>query len=318
MDDQNGLTIYEPELLPVDPRRARAVTRNDVEDFLDRQDIMPSSKALYRLGLDRLFRWLEVNGITHPHEGDLLRFKTFLAECCNLRPTSVNAYLCGVKGFFSWLEKSRLYHNVAEDLKSLKRSGNHHLRDAATKDQLREMLTAIDTSTPSGLRDYALVNLVARCGLRDCEVSRADIEDIRNEQGKRVLWVRGKGRSSKDEAVVLTERAEAPIRAWLVARGPAEPSAPLFCSFSDRNRGGRLTTRSISSIVKQSFRRVGIDDPKLSAHSLRHFFITELVLAGGAPVQVQAAARHASLDTTMGYFHNRDRYAAPVEELLDF
>lgn len=315
---ESEIILRTPELVAPDPRRARSITRADVEDFLERQDIQPSSKALYRLGLDRLFHWLEVNGISRPHEGDLLRFKVYLAESCNLRPTSVNAYLCGVKGFFSWLEKSRLYQNVAEDIKSLKRAGRQHLRDAATKDQLREMLASVDTSTPAGLRDYAIINLVARCGLRDCEVSRADIGDMRNEQGKRVLWVRGKGRSSKDEAVVLTEKAEAPIRAWLMARGPAEPSAPLFCSYSDRNRGGRLTTRSISSIVKAAFRRIGVDDPKLSAHSLRHFFITELVLAGGAPVQVQAAARHASLDTTMGYFHNRDRYAAPVEELLDF
>jgi site-specific recombinase XerD len=313
------ITVYQqPELMAPDPRYRRAITRADIEAFLERKDIQKSSKALYRLGIERHFSWLELAGISRPTEADALRFKVHLAEDCGLRPTSVNAYLCGVKGFYKWLERARLYVNIFEDIKTLKRDGQVHLRDAATRDQAREMLASIDTTTAAGLRDYALVNLAARCGLRCCELRRADIEDIRNEQGKRVLWVHGKGRASKDAAVVLTEKAEAPIRAWLQARGQAEPSAPLFCSFSDRNRGGRLTTRSISSIVKQSFRDIGIDDPRLSAHSLRHFTVTDAIDHGAQPVQVQAMARHADISTTMNYYHAHDRFTNPAEAFVDF
>ena len=84
-----------------------------------------------------------------------------------------------------------------------------------------------------------------------------------------------------------------------------------------RNRGGRMTTRSISRIAKQAMREQGIDSPRLTAHSMRHTAVT-LALLGGATVQeTQAMARHASVTTTMRYAHNLDRAEAKAEHSVD-
>jgi integrase/recombinase XerD len=92
---------------------------------------------------------------------------------------------------------------------------------------------------------------------------------------------------------------------------------PLFMSHSDRNYGGRLTTRSISRIVKDNLRRVGIDSHRLTAHSLRHTAITLALQAGASIQEAQALGRHANINTTMIYAHNINRIAHAPERKID-
>jgi integrase/recombinase XerD len=79
----------------------------------------------------------------------------------------------------------------------------------------------------------------------------------------------------------------------------------------------RLTTRSIRRIAKNRLKDIGIDDGRLTAHSLRHTAIT-LSLIGGATIQeAQLLGRHASIDTTMIYAHNLDRVKNAPERHID-
>jgi integrase/recombinase XerC/integrase/recombinase XerD len=90
----------------------------------------------------------------------------------------------------------------------------------------------------------------------------------------------------------------------------------LFTSISDRNQGEALTTRSISRIVKQIFRGVGLDSRRLTAHSLRHTAITLSIKGGASLQQAQAMARHTDPKTTMIYFHNLNRLQAGAERFI--
>jgi integrase/recombinase XerC/integrase/recombinase XerD len=159
---------------------------------------------------------------------------------------------------------------------------------------------------------------MARTGLRDIEVSRALVEDIRMEQGQEVLWIQGKGRDTKDDFVILTPEALKPIKAYLKSRGRLKKDEPLFCSHSDRNRGGALSTRSISRIIKNSMRAVGLDDSRLTAHSLRHTAISLSILGGASLQQAQAMARHTDSKTTLVYFHNLERISSGAEKFIQF
>jgi integrase len=155
--------------------------------------------------------------------------------------------------------------------------------------------------------------------LRTVETVRLNIGDLRTDQGTAVIWVQGKGHAEADAEIVLGDTVEHAIRAYLDAAGRTdEPTnAPLFASTSNRNRGGRLTTRSIRNIAAQAFERVGVKSDTVTAHSLRHTTVT-LALMGGATVQeVQQLARHASIDTTMIYAHNIERLEGKAEASVD-
>ena len=86
---------------------------------------------------------------------------------------------------------------------------------------------------------------------------------------------------------------------------------------SDRNRNRRLTTRSVSRIIKEHLREIGLDSPRLTAHSLRHTAITLSLQAGATIQEAQALGRHANINTTLIYAHNIDRIAHAPEKKID-
>ena len=285
-------------------------------DFLTSLDVKEISKKAYKNGLDRFLSWMEGARIEQPDRVSILAFKKALVEF-GLSANTVNSYLVAVKRFFTYLEGIRKYPNIARDVKGL-RQPKKHLRESLTIDQVREVLSIIKRTTERGKRDYALINLMARTGLRTIEVVRADAGDIKQEGGEALLYVQGKGRDEKDEFVLLTEATLKPLRAYLRARGKTAQDQPLFSSLSDRNRGGRLTTKMIRKIIKDELREVDIDSPKLSAHSLRHFFATQSLKAGAPIIQVKEALRHSSIETTQKYIHNLERIEKGAERYIEF
>lgn len=290
--------------------------------FLSDQDISPSSRRTYARSLKQFFIWLEASGragrmATLTRE-DILAYKESLS---NKSSYTVSSYLTVVRKLFQWLEARKVYPDITRGVKGSKKARGFR-KEVLSPEQLRQALEAIDRSTLEGLRDYALVNLLARTGLRTIEVARAKVEDLRLEpglrRGERVLWVQGKGREEADEFVLLTKEALLPLLDYLKARGRLSKEAPLFASVSDRNYGQPLTTRSISRIVKRAFRRVGLDSERLTAHSLRHTAITLAVLGGASLQQAQAMARHSDSKTTLVYYHNLDRVKAGAERYINF
>jgi integrase/recombinase XerC/integrase/recombinase XerD len=288
-----------------------------IEDFLTDQDISVSSKATYARSLKQFINWLyesdRGNRLDLQRE-DILAYKSYLADKSSY---TVTLYLTSVRKLYQWLESRRIYPDITRGIKGARKAKGFR-KDTLTPAQLREALEAIERKSLTGLRDYALFNLMARTGLRDVEVSRALIEDVRQEAGQAVLWIQGKGRDTKDDFVLLTEEALQPIRQYLQARGEVQESDPLFCSASDRNFGQSLTTRSISRIVKKAFRRIGLDDSRITAHSLRHTAISLSVAGGASLQQAQAMARHTDPKTTLVYFHNYERIKAGAEKCIEF
>ena len=292
-----------------------------VEEFLASADVKDGSKRAYRIGLQRIFAYCAEREVSRPDREDVLGFRNALrAE--GLAVNTANLYLIAVRQFFAFTEGRRVYPNVARGVKGL-RGARGHLRDAVTADQLRAMLAAVDRSTLQGKRDYALLNLQARLGLRAIELTRLDIGDIHNGGADTLIAVWGKCRETREDELVLMPAALEPLAEYLAARAAdagRQPEAddPLFCSHSDRNRCERLTTRSVSRIAKQYLHAIGAVSPRLSGHSLRHFFVTCQVEAGVPLQAVMASARHLSVSTTMRYFHEADRLQNAGERFVSF
>lgn len=285
-----------------------------VEAFLSECDIRANSKNVYRRGLLYFFRWVESTGrvISELTRADIITFKdSLLATHSNL---SVAGYLVALRRFYEWCEGNKLYPNIAKGIKSPKRK-NAYLKEHLRENQIHDLLKHYE----GNLRDFAIVNLLLRTGLRTIEVVRANVEDITFKGGQRILRVWGKGRDDKDTFVVLTDKAYAPIRAYLDTRKTATLKEPLFISTSNRNLCGRLTTRTISKICKEGLCAIGLDAHEYTAHSLRHTTAV-MLLKHGTLSDVQSVLRHASPVTSQIYTKSIEeelRLANPSEMKLD-
>ena len=181
----------------------------------------------------------------------------------------------------------------------------------------RELLDYYRTKS---LRDYAIVNLLLRTGLRTIEVVRADIGDITFKGDKRVLLIWGKGHTEKDSFVVLTDKTYLPIREYLSTRKGAKSGYPLFSSNSRHNFGERLTTRTISGLCKEGLKGIGLDGREFTAHSLRHTTAVEILKNAGEITDVPRVLRHTSPVTSQIYTESIEeelRLQRSPESLLD-
>lgn len=283
-----------------------------VQDFLDAQDIRAISKEVYRQGLNRFLTWQESNQITQPTRNDLLRFKDFLKES-GLAVNTCNSYLIATKRFFGYLHSEFGYPDITKGIKGFMQPRGH-LREALTDSQVSEMQNKIDISTIQGKRNLALITLMADTGLRTCSIVKLDLRDLKQIGEKAKLFYKGKGRDEKDQFSFLQEDTLKMIMFYLKARGKVRSEDPLFCSHSDRNKGQRLTTRTIRGLIKDLLREINFDDPRLSAHSFRHFFATNSLSNGAEIFAVSKAMGHASIETTQIYLHELDRMGKGAAE----
>ena len=285
-----------------------------IDRYINSLDVKPKTKEAYKKALRQFFKWQEETQRQQIDRADILEYKAFLMA--NYSASTVSAYMTAVRGLFTWLEAEKLYPNIAAGIKGAKAAKGFR-KDTLTPLQAKSVLSHIDRSKVEQLRDYAIINLLLRTGLRTIEAQRANIEDIRQQAGQCLLYIQGKGRDSKDAFVILTPATLEPIQAYLTARGRADQSAPLFASHGNRSKGERLTTRSISRIAKEALKAAGIDSDRITAHSLRHTAITFSLLGGATIQEAQQLARHSNINTTLIYAHNIDRINRAPETRLD-
>ncbi len=283
--------------------------------FLEYMDVRPKSIETYRTAIRQFFKYLIENGIKNPTRQDIIDYREYLKE--GHKPNTVQNYLTAVKLFFAWMEQEGLYKDVAHHVKGVKIS-REHKKGYLTQHQSRRLLETVDTSTTTGKRDYALLSLLITTGLRTVEVQRANVGDMETIGGFTALFVQGKGRDEKAEYVKIVEPVEDAIREYLGSRSNkrAAKTEPLFASTSNNNRGERMTTRSISRIVKGTLIEAGYDSDMLSAHALRHTAATLNLLNGGTLEETQQLLRHQNISTTMIYSHALERAGNKSEERI--
>lgn len=281
--------------------------------FIAYLDATPKTVETYTKALRQLFNYFSFNGISRPQREDLIAYRESLKQ--DHKPSTVQNYITAAKIFFSWTAQEGYYPNVADHLKGAKLD-REHKKDYLTSNQVKAILGSIEKDSLQGLRDYAMLSLMVTGGLRDIEVSRANIEDLRALGENTVLFVQGKGKQERTDYIKISPQVEAAIRAYLKARGKAPESEPLFASLSNNSKGGRLSTRSISGTVKARLKAAGYDSERLTAHSLRHTAVTLSLLAGKDITEVQQFARHANISTTMIYNHSLDKAKNSCSEAI--
>ncbi len=290
----NIATVSPDNIATVSPQRIEEL----INTFIQAQDVKQSSKLLYRRTLKQYLNWVSnkdylLSEIARPQ---LIEFRDELLSS-GMSSLTVGSYINSVRRFYEFTEANKYYPNIAKGIKAPKRK-QQFKKQPLLPDQATALLNFYQDRA---LRDFAVINLLLRTGLRTVEVIRANVEDITYKGSQRVLLVHGKGRDEKDNFVILTEKAYKPIADYLATRGDIKPQEPLFISTSNNSKGERLSTRSISYIAKEGLKAIGLDERSFTAHSLRHTTAVNILRAGGSLETAQFTLRHSNPATTQIY-----------------
>jgi site-specific recombinase XerD len=164
---------------------------------------------------------------------------------------------------------------------------------AIQADQVRQVLASVDRSTAMGRRDYAILLLLARLGLRAGEIVSLELDDMDWAAG--CLNVRGKS-SRQTQVPLLAEVGEA-IVAYLRNGRPRCTSCRVFLREDAPVRGFKGPS-AIACIVRRAINRVGIHTPTKGAHQFRHGLATEMMRHGASLAEIGEVLGHRSPETT--------------------
>ena len=158
---------------------------------------------------------------------------------------------------------------------------------------VQRLLGSCDRRTRVGRRDFAIITLLSRLGLRAGEVAALRLSDVDWRAGE--LLVRGKG--SRQERLPLPVDVGETLAGWLARGRPRRESVFVFTRV--RAPYGGLSAGAVSQIVRRACGRAGL--PLVSAHRLRHTAATEMLRAGGSLTEVGQVLRHRGRDVTSIY-----------------
>jgi len=269
-----------------------------VDNFIVSQDVKTSSKELYNRTLKQYFNWIATENLLLEDitRIEILKYKDSLLSS-GLSSLTVGSYITVVRKFYEFLEANKLYPNVARGIKNPKRKQQFRKQPL----QPIQATKLIEHYLDKSCRDYAIINLLLRTGLRTIEVIRANIGDLVFKGAQRVLLIQGKGRDEKDNFVVITDKTYSSIKSYLATRIGLTDLEPLFISNSNNSKGERLTTRTISYIAKEGLKAIGLNESYFTAHSLRHTTAVNILRAGGSLETAQFTLRHTNPATTQIY-----------------
>ena len=167
---------------------------------------------------------------------------------------------------------------------------------AIPADTVRQLLASINRHTPMGLRNYAILLLLSRLGLRAGEVAQLELEDINWNGG----YVNVKGKGGQRNTLPLPSDVGAAIAAYLQDGRPQTRSRRVFLRGKAPVRGF-LDQSAVGSVVRNTLARAGIKAPTKGAHQFRHALATEMLNRGASLTEIGEVLRHRSPETTMIY-----------------
>jgi len=286
-------------LLPA-PAVGVPILADYVHPFLIQQN-SEGTRLEYRSEIKLFSAWLG-KPLSQTAPLDLIAYRQCLEER-KLAPATIHKKLSVLRSFFSFVAQILNLPNPALCVR-LPKITDQSMKATLSLQEVGKLLSVIDTQTAVGRRDLAIMGLLLVNGLRSIEVSRVNLEDIREIEGYTVLKVRGKGGKIMDAK--LRQDVHDAILSYLANRGCANPDEPLFLSIGNLAKG-RISPKTVQARVRHYLTLSGISKPNLSCHSLRHTCAVLTLSLGKADlVQVQRLLRHSDPKVTMRYIQTLD------------
>ncbi len=278
---------------------------NDRDEFLHYLKYQKRYSSLtiesYKRDINQFIEYVNKEAYDHFDDVDHRFIRGYLVylDQQHLSHTTINRKLSSLRSFYKYLHKeNKVKDNPFILVKSLKTSQRNP--DFMYLDEMMDFLESIDTSTPLGIRNKALIELMYASGLRVSEVVSLTFSQI--DLNRKILLIHGKG--NKDRYVPFHDYALKWLRIYIDdVRSELMIHASSDHSFVFVNKfGNPLTNRGVEDIINRCMYQFN-PNRKIHPHTIRHSFATHMLEAGMDLRVVQELLGHASLSTTQIYTH---------------
>ena len=304
----------------------RTAIEKNIQDFLEYCEIEKNKSLLtirnYAHYLARFAAFTRSQGITRPEDIvlDTVRaFRLYLNRYADentgkgLKPVTQNYHVIAVRAFLKYLARRDINSLSAEKIELAKNPAREvEIMDNDEVARIKKAVASEDNEVAQ-LRDAAILELLFSSGVRISELVQLKQTQLNFDRGE--FTVRGKG--DKLRLVFMSDEAAKMIKAYLKKRDDNSPA--LFVSHStvgntvtkqmesigkksDQHNAAGLTARSVQRLVKKYAGLAGIMH-KVTPHTFRHSFATDLLQNGADIRSVQTLLGHASITTTQIYTH---------------
>ncbi len=239
------------------------------------------------------------------------KYKTNRGEY--LSKKSQNYYLIALRALLDFLTERDIESLPSAKIKLAKQKDEETISFLEVRD-IEKMLTVPDTATTQGLRDRTIMELFFSSGMRISELTALDLDQMNMLQDKSQnrtyeLSIVGKGKHVR--TIFISPRAAKWLRDYIKTRRDVEK--PLFINYRSRTDNKRLTPRSVQQIIAKSARLAGLSK-KVTPHTLRHTYATDLLSHGADLRSVQELLGHKNVATTQIYTHVTNKRLRDIHE----
>ncbi len=264
------------------------------------RNLADNSLEAYSRDIKSFLRFIAEEGVSDLTDVTIDHAREFfmtLSEA-GLNATSLARYHSSLKGFFSYLVVSEyIKKSPVARLKPPKLS--RKLPEVLSPSEIDDIINKIDISTPAGLRDRAIIEVLYACGIRVSELTGMKKSDLFFEE--EMIRVFGKG--SKERFVPIGSSAVKALTEYLIQGRPmiAKPSSgPVL--FLNAKRGGGLSRVAVWMMIKEYAGLAGVSK-RVYPHIFRHSFATHLIEGGANIRAVQEMLGHTDISVTQIYTH---------------
>lgn len=310
------------------PSTKHRCLKDHILPFLDyceiEKGLSPNTQRNYRQYLELFKKWLRETGneALYPHDltaEHVWNYRLFLARKyisprgATLSKKSQNYYLIALRALLDYFSERDIESLPSSKVKLAKHKDEETISFLDLHD-MEKILAVPDTTTGNGLRDRAIMELFFSSGMRISELVALNADQVSFVKDKKErtheLSIVGKGKHIR--TIFISPRAATWLRAYLNARRDAEK--PLFLNHRSKNADDRrLSARSIQLMISRYARLAGLSK-KVTPHTLRHTYATDLLSHGADLRSVQELLGHKNVSTTQVYTHVTNKRLRDIHE----
>ncbi len=302
--------------------------KNQVSDFLDyceiEKGLSNNTQRNYEQYLKLFLRWLKETGeenllphqLTAEHVWD---YRLYIARTYRtprgeyLTKKSQNYYLIALRALLTYLAERDIESLPSSKIKLAKQKSDETISFLEVRD-IAAMIEIPDIKTDKGLRDRTIMELFFSSGMRISELVALNVDQmsmLKDGSTSRTYELSIVGKGKHVRTIFISPRAAEWIRAYLKSRKDVEK--PLFINLRSNTDNVRLTPRSIQKMISRAAMLAGVSK-KVTPHTLRHTYATDLLEHGADLRSVQELLGHKNVATTQIYTHVTNKRLRDIHE----
>ncbi len=310
-------------------RKSPEPLREHIFPFLDyceiEKGLSNNTQRNYQQYLSLFVKWLELEGVKNllPHEltaDHIWNYRLFIARKYKtsrgeyLGKKSQNYYLIALRSLLSYLAERDIETLPSSKIKLAKQKSDDTISFLSVHD-IQAMIAIPKIDTPRGIRDRAIMELFFSSGMRISELTALNLDQFtmlndNNSSRTYELSIVGKGKHIR--TIFISPRAAEWLRKYIKVRN--DNHKPLFVNYRSKDpTNKRLTPRSIQLMIARAARLAGLSK-KVTPHTLRHTYATDLLDHGADLRSVQELLGHQNVATTQIYTHVTNKRLRDIHE----